>query len=48
MSNPETAKLEITKLLDALCRGETESNERLIVILYAELRKLAASKMARM
>ena len=47
MSNAETAKLEITQLLDALCRGEVESNERLIPILYAELRKLAASKMAK-
>jgi RNA polymerase sigma factor (TIGR02999 family) len=47
MSNPETTKLEITQLLDALCRGEMQSHERLIPILYAELRKLAGSRMAR-
>ena len=39
MSNPEKRNLEITQLLDALRRGEVQSNERLIPILYAELRK---------
>ena len=47
VSNPEKMDLEITRLLEELCRGEVQSNERLIPLLYAELRKLAASKMAR-
>lgn len=38
---------EVTKILQAIDRGETKSADELLPLLYEELRKLAASKMAR-
>jgi len=38
---------EVTRLLQAIDRGESQSADALLPLVYEELRKLAASKMAR-
>ena len=38
---------EVTRILDALDQGEPLATERLLPLVYDELRRLAASKMAR-
>ena len=38
---------EVTQLLQAIERGDAKSAEELLPLVYEELRKLAASKMAR-
>jgi RNA polymerase sigma factor (TIGR02999 family) len=38
---------DITLVLDAINRGETQAAEKLLPLVYDELRKLAASRMAR-
>jgi RNA polymerase sigma factor (TIGR02999 family) len=38
---------DVTNLLQAIDRGDTEASERLLELVYAELRRLAAVKMAR-
>jgi RNA polymerase sigma factor (TIGR02999 family) len=37
---------EITRVLDAVSRGETQAAEQLLPLVYQELRRVAASKMA--
>jgi RNA polymerase sigma factor (TIGR02999 family) len=37
---------EVTQLLDAVCRGEAHAAERLLPLVYEELRQLAAQKLA--
>src|SRR5678810_112262 len=38
---------EVTRILNAMGKGEAQASERLLPLVYEELRKLAASKMAR-
>jgi RNA polymerase sigma factor (TIGR02999 family) len=37
---------EVTQLLDAVCRGESQAAEQLLPLVYDELRQLAAQKLA--
>lgn len=39
---------EITRILDGVARGETDSAERLLPLVYDELRRLARARMARL
>jgi|SRR5579859_2580371 len=38
---------EVTQILDSMAQGEPQAAEKLLPLVYEELRKLAASKMAR-
>jgi RNA polymerase sigma factor (TIGR02999 family) len=38
---------EITFILDAVCRGEKQPSEKLLPVVYEELRRLASARMAR-
>jgi RNA polymerase sigma factor (TIGR02999 family) len=37
---------EVTQILDAVCRGESQAAERLLPLVYDELRELAAQRLA--
>ncbi len=37
---------EVTQLLDAVCRGESQAAEQLLPLVYVELRQLAAQRLA--
>src|SRR5689334_11880054 len=38
---------DVTLILDAINRGESEASEKLLPLVYGELRKIAAARMAR-
>src|SRR5262245_53572087 len=47
MHNSDTARTDITSVLDAIHRGDAQAAEALFPVVYEELRRLAAGKMAR-
>jgi RNA polymerase sigma factor (TIGR02999 family) len=47
MTTPiEPDRAEVTRILDALCHGEQKASRDLLPLVYAELRRLAARKLA--